>query len=140
MRLAESPISDRTYIFTFLSILGLSFCALCLARYISDIPIFPSPVTFKPIRFRIAENEPLLANGHSVAENGDVGEPKGSHLEPLTGWRYRLGILMSLVLLALVIVHTVIFITEGMKLLDLTFIFYWVFMLHVVIDDDSSWR
>jgi hypothetical protein len=116
---------DKIYAIVFITALGLSALALCLSLLISNDPIFAKDVP-KLRRFRHRDYETVASH----AENGNgIHHKKNAVPERLTGWRLRLGVLQSLVLLSLVIIHTVILVTDGPTFLRIIFVVYWVYQL-----------
>jgi hypothetical protein len=121
----KSSITDFAYAITFICLLGLSAIGLLLNWYRCKDPIFPKE-TIKLPRFRFHNYDSLPTH----VENGNgVGHKKQKivRIEPLKGWRMRMGVLHTAVLLALTIVHTLILIADGPSFLRIVFIVYWVF-------------
>ena len=117
-------VTDKTYAIVFITALGLSALVLCLQRIVSGDPIFPKGVVKIP-RFRYHDYDPLpthVQNGNGVG----LPEHKDFTPEPLLGWRLRMAFLHSLVLLALLLVHTVILLNDGTTFLRIVFVPYWV--------------
>jgi hypothetical protein len=123
-RLAKPVATDTIYAIIFLSALGLSVIGICLTWYLSGQPILASEALKLPrFRFRAYDSLPThVGNGNGI----DHEEVKNITPEPLTGWRYRMGVLQNAVLLALVFVHVLILITAGPTFLRIVFIAYWV--------------
>lgn len=125
---ADTSIADRTYAIVLISALGVSTLMLFAAWYTSRDPIFAKDLIKLP-RFRHRDYNSIPRH----AENGngiDHGEVKRNVTpERLTGWRLRLGVLLSLVSLSLVAVHAVILVTSGPTLLRIVFVVYWVYPL-----------
>jgi len=124
---ATATVTDKTYAAIFVSALGISVLLLCVSYYISRDPVFPKD-TLKLPRFRNRDY-------HSVAqhaENGNGVEIKERKRtpEPFKGWRFRMGVLLNFVLIALVVVHTIILDLSGPTLLRIVFIVYWVYLLN----------
>ena len=120
----EMSLTDEIYAILFVAALAVSFLTLVVLRLVSKTPLFPKDVIKIP-RFRHVEYDALP----SFAENGNIDgqkEAKSFALEPLKGWRFRLGILQKLVLISLVIVHTLILVLNGATGLRIIYVPYWV--------------
>jgi len=106
----------------FCTVLGVAALAICFTRYRSGDPFFANQAIKLPtFRFRPYDSLPT-ENGNGV---GHSDAPKAT-LEPLVGWRYRLGIFQNALLLALVFVHSLILLTVGLQFLRIVFVAYWV--------------
>jgi hypothetical protein len=116
-------VADEVYAGVLLVAVGLSLLVLLVLRFVSKAPLFPEDVLKIP-RFR--------SNGYdelpTVVENGSVGqkEKPSFALEPLKGWRRRLGILQEAVLISLVVLHALTLVLNGATLLRIVFVVYWV--------------
>jgi hypothetical protein len=130
--LAKPPVTDLTYAIIFLSALALSAFALCLTWYLSGQPFFANEALKLPrFRFRNYDSLPTeVANGNGI----DHGQSQNIAPEPLTGWRYRMGVFQNAVLLALIFVHALILVTDGPDFLRIVFIAYWVIYRSIVVD------
>jgi len=118
-------MTDKTYAIVFTSALGLSALSLFSSWFVSRDPIFAKDALKLP-RFRPRGYESILT--HTENGNGVVhGKKENAVPERLTGWRLRLGVLQSLVLMSLVAIHTVILVTDGVTFLRIVFVVYWVY-------------
>lgn len=121
---APESLTDEVYVVVFTSALGLSALQLCAARYWSNDPIFPKE-TLKLPRFRCQDYESVPShreNGHDISHT----KARNTALEPLEGWRLRMGVLQGIILLALVAIHAVILVSDGPTSLRIVFVVYWV--------------
>ena len=124
--LPELSTTDTAYAIVLISVVGLSVLLLSVLRFVSGDPIFSKPL-FKLVGFRYQNYDSLpthIENGNGV----DHRDAKVFAPEPLNGWRLRMGILQSLVLLALLIVHAVIFATSRANMLGIVLIVFWVYL------------
>jgi hypothetical protein len=119
-------MTDKAYAIVLISALGISVLMLCVLWYYSGDPIFAKDAIKLP-RFRHRSYDSIPTH----AENGngfDHRKRKESIVpERLVGWRLRLGLLQSLVLLSLVIIHTLILVTSAPTVLRIVFVVYWVY-------------
>jgi len=121
---AELSITDKAYAIVFIIGLAVSILILGISRYVSGDALLAKDVVKVP-RFRVRQYEVLpthVENGNGIAHS----ETKRKWLEPYTGWRWRMGVLLELVLIALVALHAFILVTEGLNILRIMFIVYWV--------------
>jgi hypothetical protein len=122
-----TSVTDKTYAIVFITALGLSALVLCISWFMSRDPIFAKDFLKLP-RFQHWDYETVSSH----AENGngiDHNNKRNAMPERLIGWRLRLGVLQSLVLLSLVTVHTVILVTDCPTFLRIVFVVYWVYEL-----------
>lgn len=100
-------VTEKAYMIVFISALGLSALIICFKRIVSGNPFFPKGVVKMP-RFRPPREYESLPT-HIENGSGIHAQDRGLlKAEPLLGWRLRMGILQSIVLLALTLVHAVI--------------------------------
>ena len=121
---AELSITDKAYAIVFIIALAVSILILGISRYVSGDVLLAKDVVKVP-RFRVRQYEVLpthVENGNGIGHS----ETKRKWLEPYTGWRWRMGVLLELVLIALVALHAFILVTEGLNILRIMFIVYWV--------------
>ena len=123
---SKATVADKSYAGVFISALGISILILCASYYLSRDPIFPKD-TLKLPRFRHRHYYDSVAQ-HAENGNGVEIKERKKTPEPLKGWRFRMGILLNMVLIALVIVHTIILDLSGPTLLRIVFIVYWVYL------------
>lgn len=119
----DAPYMELVYAIILLTALGISLGSLVTIRLCSYDPIFAREKVRLP-RFRNREYESLAPhedNANGVSHDKLIVIP-----EEFKGWRLLMGVLLGTVLLALVIVHTLILITNGSSLLRIVFIVYWV--------------
>lgn len=122
-----ASVTDKTYAIVFITALGLSALTLCLCWYLSRDPIFAKDILKLP-RFRRLDYQTVSSRAEN--SNGiDHNSNKNAVPERLTGWRLRLGVLQSLVLLSLVVIHTVILMKDCPTFLRIVFVVYWVYQL-----------
>jgi hypothetical protein len=106
--------------------LGLSVVILLASRLLSGDPIFTKEALKLP-RFRVREYEALpthVQNGNGIGHAEEKQETKT--VEPLVGWRLRMGIAHTAVIAGLLAIHVVILISDGPTALRITFVVYWV--------------
>ena len=121
---AKATVTDKTYAGILVSALVVSVLILCTSYYVSRDPIF-SKEAFKFPLFLLHRRYDSLPQ-HAQNGNGVHHKEKKRNPEPLKGWRFRMGVLLNLVLVALVVVHALILVFSGPTLLRIVFIMYWV--------------
>ena len=119
----DAPCTELVYAVIILTALGVSLGSLVTIRLRSHDPIFAKEKV-KLSRFRNGEYESLAP--HEENANGVSHDRLAVIPEEFKGWRLAMGVLLGIVLIALVIVHTLILITNGPSLLRIVFIVYWV--------------
>jgi hypothetical protein len=122
----QPSLADTTYAILLISALGLSVLILLASRLLSGDPIFTKE-TLKLPRFRVREYEALpthVQNGNGIGHAEEMQETKT--VEPLVGWRLRMGIAHTAVIAGLLAIHVVILISDGPTALRITFVVYWV--------------
>ena len=122
---AKTTVTDKTYAGIFTFALAISLVILCTSYYVSRDPIFPEE-TLKLPRFRHRDYDSLAQ--HAENGNGVDRKERKKTPEPLKGWRFRMGVLLNFVLIALVVVHTIILDFSGPTVLRIVFIVYWVYL------------
>ena len=122
-----TSVSDKIYAIIFITTMGSSVLILCLSGFMSRDPIFAKDV-FKLPRFQYRDYEAISSHAQ-IGDAIDHNNKRNAVPERLTGWRLRLGVLQSLILLSLVTVHTVILVTDCATFLRIVFIVYWVYQL-----------
>src|SRR5271156_6232784 len=113
--ISEVSITDKAYALVFIIALAVSILILGVSRYVSGDALLAKHVVKVP-RFRFRPYQVLpthVENGNGIGHS----ETRPKWLEPYTGWRWRMGVLLELVLVALVAVHAFILVTEGLNLL-----------------------
>ena len=131
----RATVTDKTYATIFIAALAASVLILCTSYSISRDPIFPKN-TLKLPRFR-RRGYDLLAQ-FSENGNGVARKDRKTNPEPLKGWRFRMGLLLNFVLIALVAIHTVILVFSGPTLLRIVFVVYWVATFNVLDTDEQG--
>ena len=122
---AKTNVTDKTYAGIFIFSLAFSLVILCTSHYVSRDPIFPKE-TLKLPRFRHRDYDSL--DQHAQNGNGVDHKERKRTPEALKGWRFRMGVLLNFVLIALVVVHTIILDLSGPTVLRIVFIVYWVYL------------